>query len=155
MPSHYRLARSYRVEIKIQEPTLHHLVSGSWCIHISLSNFFFITLYFPNESSKILKFCCGKANRRWQTQSVVTLDQLCSVLMSEWLLFNTKWAIFQPYHGENKLHSMKWLWWFLLRTRPTCWIESLYSAGTLKQQFAGRHVAILWHIMWLVTNTIV
>ena len=28
--------------------------------------------------------------------------------MSEWLLFNAKWAIFQLYHGENKLlvHSM-------------------------------------------------
>jgi hypothetical protein len=24
--------------------------------------------------------------------------------MSEWLVFNAKWAIFQPYHGENKLH---------------------------------------------------
>jgi hypothetical protein len=22
-----------------------------------------------------------------------------------WLLFNSKWAIFQLYHGENKLHS--------------------------------------------------
>jgi len=23
---------------------------------------------------------------------------------SEWLLFNTKWAIYQLYHGKNKLH---------------------------------------------------
>ena len=26
-----------------------------------------------------------------------------SCVMSEWLLFNTNWAIFQLYHGENKL----------------------------------------------------
>jgi hypothetical protein len=25
-------------------------------------------------------------------------------LMSEWMLFNTKWALFQLYHGENKLY---------------------------------------------------
>jgi len=36
----------------------------------------------------------------------------------EWLLFNTKWAIMQLYHGENKLHSMKW-WWCSFCTRPT------------------------------------
>jgi hypothetical protein len=24
--------------------------------------------------------------------------------MSEWLSFNAKWAIFQLYHGESKLH---------------------------------------------------
>ena len=24
--------------------------------------------------------------------------------MSRWLLFNAKWAIFQPYHGESKIH---------------------------------------------------
>jgi len=24
--------------------------------------------------------------------------------VSEWLLLKTKWAFFQPYHGENKLH---------------------------------------------------
>jgi hypothetical protein len=37
---------------------------------------------------------------------------------NQWLLFNTKWAIFQPYHGEKKLHSMRWRW-CLLCTRPT------------------------------------
>jgi hypothetical protein len=28
----------------------------------------------------------------------------CHLIVSEWLLFNTKWVIFQPYQGENKLH---------------------------------------------------
>ena len=33
-------------------------------------------------------------------------DQLYSMffVMSEWLLFNAKWAIFQIYNGENKLY---------------------------------------------------
>jgi hypothetical protein len=30
--------------------------------------------------------------------------------VSEWLLFNGKWAILHLYHGQNKLDSMKW-WW--------------------------------------------
>jgi len=33
-------------------------------------------------------------------------------------MFNTKLAIFQRYHGKNKLHSMKW-WWCPLCTRST------------------------------------
>ena len=36
---------------------------------------------------------------------------------SEGLLFNAKWAIFQPYHDETKLHSM--IWWCPLWTRPS------------------------------------
>ena len=39
--------------------------------------------------------------------------------MSEWMLLNTKWKIFQLYHGENKLHSIKWHWWCPRCTRPT------------------------------------
>ena len=38
--------------------------------------------------------------------------------MSEWLLFNAKYAIFLPYNGENKLHSMNWNWCPRC-TRPT------------------------------------
>ena len=43
--------------------------------------------------------------------------------VSEWLLLNTKWEICQPYHGENKLHLMKW-WWYRspLCSRPTHWV---------------------------------
>jgi hypothetical protein len=36
----------------------------------------------------------------------------------EWLLSNTNSAIFQLYHGENKIFSTRW-WWSLLCTRPT------------------------------------
>jgi len=29
--------------------------------------------------------------------------------LSEWdIIVNVKWTIFQLYHGENKLHSLKW-----------------------------------------------
>ena len=30
----------------------------------------------------------------------------CSEWVSKWLLLNAKWANFQLYHGENKLHTM-------------------------------------------------
>ena len=45
---------------------------------------------------------------------------ICRVLrVSEWLLFNTKWSFFfWLYHGENKLHSIRW--WCPHCTRPTC-----------------------------------
>ena len=43
--------------------------------------------------------------------------------MSEWLLFNTKWAIFQQYDGGNKLHFDEiWWQWCLLCTRSTRWV---------------------------------
>jgi hypothetical protein len=37
--------------------------------------------------------------------------------LSEWLLFNATWTIFQLYHGENKLHQTRW--WWPLYNRPT------------------------------------
>ena len=40
----------------------------------------------------------------------VTTDlNICNIVVrvSEWLLFNAKCAIFQLYHGENKLNSMR------------------------------------------------
>ena len=42
-------------------------------------------------------------------------EKCWSVKVSEWLLFNAKWAFSQLYHGQNKLHSMKWC---RLCTRP-------------------------------------
>jgi len=44
--------------------------------------------------------------------------------VNEWWLFNTKWVIFQLYHGMNKLHLMK-LWWCLLFTGPKCLLGTL------------------------------
>ena len=60
-------------------------------------------------------------------------------LESEWMLFNTKWAIFQLYHGENKLHSneiMMLSTLYLINTLS--WIFIVLSL-TLKQQSTGRH----------------
>jgi hypothetical protein len=39
---------------------------------------------------------------------------------------------------------MRW-WWCPLCSRPTHLLD-FYSAGSLKQQSTGRHVASLWHI---------
>ena len=79
--------------------------------------------------------------------------------MSEWLL-NGKWAIFQVYHGENKLHSMRWCSCCNLPTRLVGflvladWNNSLLvdmllllDTLSLKQQSAGRHVTPLGHII--------
>ena len=35
---------------------------------------------------------------------VQSLQNIIYIRVSEWLLRNSNWAIFQPYHGENKLH---------------------------------------------------
>jgi len=40
------------------------------------------------------------------------------------VLFNANSGIFQLYHGENKLFSMRW-WWGPLCTRPTRWVGFL------------------------------
>ena len=61
--------------------------------------------------------------------------------MSEWLLFNTNSAIFQLYHGENKL-----IFRFVLDQHAEL---DFYSASSLKQQSADRHVAPLGHIILL------
>ena len=44
-------------------------------------------------------------------------------MMSEWLFYTAKWAIFQLYSSENKLQSMSW-WWCPLCTRPTHLVRS-------------------------------
>jgi hypothetical protein len=50
---------------------------------------------------------------------------------------NTKWVIFQLYHGENKLHFTKV--YFVLDRQAV----GFYSVSSQKQQSAGRHVAPL------------
>jgi len=44
--------------------------------------------------------------------SQCTRHELTPHLVSEWVLFNTKWAIFHLYHGKNKLHfnEMVMMW---------------------------------------------
>ena len=54
--------------------------------------------------------CCIS---KWVSDCSLTPSELCFshimartsyISMSEWLLFNAKWAMFQPYQGKNKLH---------------------------------------------------
>jgi hypothetical protein len=61
------------------------------------------------------------------------------------------------YHGENKLNSMKWLWWGWwwcpLLTRST-FLVGIYDANSLKQQTVGRPVVPLGHIIMIPRQTI-
>jgi hypothetical protein len=57
-----------------------------------------------------------------------------------------KWAIFQLYHDDNKLHLMKW-WWC-----PLCnWIDT-NSDSSLNQQSSVRHVAPLKHTILIPSS---
>jgi hypothetical protein len=65
--------------------------------------------------------------------------------VSEWLLLNVKWAIFQLYHDENKVtfnddNDVR----FVLDQHAYL---DLYSAGSLKQQSDSSHVAPILHII--------
>ena len=49
------------------------------------------------------EFLCNFCNFNvWYAKLIFLLFRL--MFMSEWFLFNIKWAIFQQYHGENNLH---------------------------------------------------
>ena len=76
------------------------------------------------------------------------LTFLFIIYRSEWLLFNANSAIFQLYHGENKLW-MRW-WWGLFVLDQHAELD-FYSASSLKQQSADKHVAPLGHII-LIPN---
>ena len=70
--------------------------------------------------------------------------------ISEWLLFDAKLAIFQLYHGENKLHSMNDARFVLDQHAEL----DFYNARTLKQQSVCGHVAPLWHIILIPSQPI-
>jgi hypothetical protein len=72
--------------------------------------------------------------------------------VSEWLLFNAKWAIFQPYYGENKLHFDDDDVRFVLDQRTEL---DFYSANSLKQQSASRNVVPLWHIILIPNQPVI
>ena len=82
---------------------------------------------------------------QWNDDDV---EQLFSSIMARTSYISMKWwwcgATFQPYHGENNYISMKW-WWCRPCTRPTS-LVGLYSASSLKQQSAGRHITPFGHI---------
>jgi hypothetical protein len=61
-------------------------------------------------------------------------------------------AIFQLYHGENKLILMRW-WWGPLCTRQTHLVGFL-SSSSLKQQPTGRHFAPLGYIILIPSQPV-
>ena len=65
---------------------------------------------------------------------VSPFDMVLSFGVSEWLSLNVNSAIFQLYHGENKLLDQ--------------------HAQLLKQQFAGRHVTPLGHIILIPSQPV-
>jgi hypothetical protein len=80
-------------------------------------------------------------------------DLIIWIWVSEWLLFNTNSAIFQLYHGENKLI----LQWdddeihFVLDQHAEL---DFYGVSSLKQQPADRHVAPLGHIILIPSQPV-
>ena len=70
---------------------------------------------------------------------------LCWV--SKGLLLNANSAIFQLYHGKNKLIFNE----MMMRSAL---LLDFNSASSLKQQFASRHVAPLWHIILIPSQSI-
>jgi hypothetical protein len=64
--------------------------------------------------------------------------QSTMILVSEWLLFNAKWAIFQLYHGKNSLRVNDMMMMIALDQHVYC-----HCAKSLKQQFVSRNIAQL------------
>ena len=69
--------------------------------------------------------------------------------MSKVLLFNANSAIFQLYHSENKLIFNEIH--FVLDRHAEL---DFYSASSLKQQSAARHVAPLRHIIMIPSQSV-
>ena len=67
--------------------------------------------------------------------------------VSEWLLFNVN-TIFQLYHGENKLIFNEMMTLYFI------YQYDFYSANSLKQQSADRHVTPLWHIIPITNQSV-
>jgi hypothetical protein len=73
--------------------------------------------------------------------------------VSEWLLFNANSAIFQLYHGENRLifNEMMMRICFVLDQLAEL---DFYSASSLKQQSTDRRVAPLRHIILIQSQPV-
>ena len=78
---------------------------------------------------------------QWIVVSMKYKNSTKCVRVSELLLFNAKWAIFQLYHGENKLHFNE-----MMMTNMVSWIFIVLAHWINTQWFVGRHVAPLGHI---------
>jgi hypothetical protein len=84
----------------------------------------------------------------WIMRGIVrTLLRLTVLIVSELLLFNANSAIFQLYHGENKLMFNE------MMMRPTRLVD-FFSASSLKQQSVDRHVAPLEHIVLILSKPV-
>ena len=77
----------------------------------------------------------------------------CSPRVSEWLLFNANPAIFQLYHGENKLIFNEMMMRSAFRLDLHSQLD-LYSASSLKQQSADRHVTLIGHIILIPSQSV-
>jgi hypothetical protein len=102
----------------------------------SLCRFIFIYLCpFISCKSNRPQFCYFWGIRQ------VTLN-ISMLKIACWLLINVKWAIFQPYHGENKIHF-----------HERSMMSALYQANRLSlicivlQQSAGRHLSTGTHYL--------
>ena len=70
----------------------------------------------------------------------------------EWeVVINVKLAIFQAYHGKNKLHFID-IMSDLFYTNTLSWMFS--SSSSLKQQSADRDVAPLGHIFQILSQPV-
>ena len=74
----------------------------------------------------------------------------CERMVREWLLFNATKAIFQLYYDENKLHFDGVL--FVLVQQAEL---DFYSVSLVKQQYTGRHVAPLRHIVLIPSQPVI
>jgi hypothetical protein len=74
------------------------------------------------------------------------------VKQSEWVLFNANSANFQQYHGENKLIFNEMMMRCFVLDQHAELI--FYSASSLKQQSAGRHVTPLGHIILIPSQAV-
>ena len=66
--------------------------------------------------------------------------------MSDRLQFNAILAIYQLYHVENKLNTMRWLWCLFFRNNMLNWI--FYSSSSLKQQSMGKKCHSTWDTLF-------
>jgi hypothetical protein len=87
-----------------------------------------------------------------QTNVCITLP---IIWVSEWLLFNAKWAILFSYiMARTSWFSIKW-WWCPLCTVLDQHAElDFYSASWLKQWSSDRHVAPLGHIILIPSQPV-
>ena len=71
--------------------------------------------------------------------------------LSEWMLFNTKWAIILLYHCKNMLYSMT-LWRYVRFVLDQHALLDLYSANLLNQKSACGHFSPLGHTILIWDN---